>query len=83
MIDTQRAISFFVKGRDLAQLEKALKERVEKLSAFKIPEHENTNTFLALQAEGVTIIYKPDTLQAEIQHCEILLEKIQLAILSQ
>jgi hypothetical protein len=71
-----------LKLRDLRQLEKALQTRVQLLSSFKIEDHENNAMFLTLAPEGITIKYKADMLQAEINHCEMLLERIQMAILA-
>lgn len=71
-----------LKLRDLRQLEKAMATRIQMLSAFKTNDHENNAIFLTLAPEGLTLQYKQDSLQAEINHCEILMEHIQMAILA-
>ena len=71
-----------LKLRDLRQLEKALQTRVQLLLAFKDNNHDKNAVFLTIAPEGFKMSYKEDTLQSEINHCEMMLERVQLAILA-
>ncbi len=71
-----------LKIRDLQQLERALETRIQLLKSFNSDDHKNNALFLTLAAYGMRMKYKGDLLKIEIEHCEILLDRIQVELLS-
>lgn len=71
-----------LKLRDLRQLEKALETRIQLLLSYKENNHDKNAVFLTLAPEGFKMKYKVDSIQSEISHCEMMLERVQIAILA-